>query len=38
MKKSAFEGFKQLSKNKMKKVKGGGDWFYINGEWVYVDY
>lgn len=29
------KNFKQLPKSKMKKVKGG-DWAYINGQWVYV--
>lgn len=34
----ASKGFKELSKNKMKKVKGGiGYWMRINDEWIYIE-
>lgn len=36
MKKSIKNGGKELSKSKMKKVKGGGHWINIDGEWIYI--
>lgn len=36
MNKFAKMGVKELSKNKMKKLKGGGHWVNVDGDWVYI--